>query len=271
MFLSHLSDTKSRTNGQRRMTAVYWVKGFFDKLLSSGNTSAELVKSDEIYKKLKYTFKDERILQQALKHRSYLTSSGEGRIASNERLELLGDAVLGFIITEFLYRKFPSETEGILTNYKSLLVSGRLLAEVAQTLELGQFLLLNDSEARAGGRKRNSILADAVEALIGALYLDGGIEQARKFIDDNIASRLHAVMNDDRLRNNKSLLQEYCQGLSLHGPYYRVDNESGPDHKKTFTVSVIVDGRIIGVGRGTSKKKAEQDAAGEALGKLNLL
>lgn len=251
--------------------AVYWFKGFFDKLFSSRHTQVELVKRDELYAKLKYTFSDELILLQALKHRSYLVTSGEARVASNERLELLGDAVLGFIVTEFLYRKFPSETEGILTNYKSLLVSGRLLAEVAKTLELGQFLLLNDSEARAGGRKRNSILADAVEALIGALYLDGGIEQARHFIDDNITSQLHAVLNDDRLRNNKSLLQEYCQGLSLHGPYYRVDNESGPDHKKTFSVSVIVDGRVIGVGRGTSKKKAEQNAASEALRTLNLL
>ncbi len=250
---------------------VHWVKGFFDKFLSARNTHIETVNVAELYKKLNYSFKDERILLQALKHRSYLTKSGEARSASNERLELLGDAVLGLIVTEFLYRKFPLETEGILTNYKSLLVSGRLLAEVAGELDIGQFILLNESEARSGGRKRTSILADVVEALIGAIYLDGGIEQARKFISDNITRRLDDVLNDGSLRNNKSLLQEYCQGMNLNGPYYRVDDESGPDHKKIFTISVFVDGRIIGVGKGTSKKKAEQNAASEALRTLNLL
>ena len=150
-------------------------------------------------------------------------------------------------------------------------MSGRLLAEVAGELDIGQFILLNESEARSGGRKRTSILADVVEALIGAIYLDGGIEQARKFISDNITRRLDDVLNDGSLRNNKSLLQEYCQGMNLNGPYYRVDDESGPDHKKIFTISVFVDGRIIGVGKGTSKKKAEQNAASEALRTLNLL
>ena len=251
--------------------AVQWVKGIFDKLFSTKNENVAIINSAELDKKLNYTFNDDQILLQALKHRSYLASSGEARSASNERLELLGDAVLGLVVTEYLYRKYPLETEGILTNYKSLLVSGRLLVEVAKELELGQFLLLNDSEARSGGRKRTSILADVVEAVIGAIYLDGGIEQAEKFIHENISVRLDDVLKDGRLRNNKSLLQEHCQGLGLNGPYYNVDDEFGPDHKKIFTVSVLVDGRVSGVGKGTSKKKAEQNAASEALKRLNLI
>ena len=251
--------------------AVHWVKGFFDKIFTIKNEDVKVIDSAELFKKLNYTFKNNSILMQALKHRSYLATSGEARSASNERLELLGDAVLGLVVTEHLYRKYPIETEGILTNYKSLLVSGRLLVEVAKELELGQFLLLNESEARSGGRKRTSILSDVVEAVIGAIYLDGGLEAAQKFIKENITYRLDGVLDDGRLRNNKSLLQEHCQGLGLNGPYYRVDDEFGPDHKKIFTVSVLVDGRISGVGKGTSKKKAEQSAASEALTLLNLI
>ena len=225
----------------------------------------------ELYKKINYTFKDQSILLQALKHRSYLTKTGEGRSASNERLELLGDAVLGLIVTEFLYKTYPHDTEGILTNYKSLLVSGRLLAVVAKEIELGKYLLLNESEARSGGRKRSSILADAVESVIGAIYLDGGIEEAGTFIHEHITYRLDNLLKDDHLRNNKSLLQEYCQSLNLDGPFYRIDEESGPDHLKVFTVSAIIDGRSMGIGSGTSKKKAEQSAANQALRALELI
>ncbi len=251
--------------------AVHWVKGFLTRFKTTKAVDNVSFDSNELCKKLNYTFKDDRILMQAFKHRSYLATSGEDRNSSNERLELLGDAVLGLIVTEYLYRTFPDETEGILTNYKSLLVSGRLLVEVAQELEFGRFLLLKDSEARSGGRKRTSILADVVEAVIGAMYLDGDIEAARKFIEDNITSRLEDVVNDGRLRNNKSLLQEYCQSMGLNGPHYRVDDESGPDHKKIFTVSVIIDGKRAGTGKGTSKKKAEQNAASEALRHLQLI
>ncbi|MBN1481108.1 ribonuclease III [candidate division KSB1 bacterium] len=229
------------------------------------------VQIDDLYSRLHYTFKNPPILLQALKHRSYLIRTGEGRSASNERLELLGDAVLGLVVTEFLYKIYPNETEGILTNYKSLLVSGRLLARVAKEIGLGQHLLMNESEARSGGRKRSSILADAVEAVIGAIYLDGGLDQARLFIHRNITNRLNELLQDDHLRNNKSLLQEYCQSLNLNGPYYRVDEESGPDHLKVFTVSAVINGRAVGIGTGTSKKKAEQSAANQALRELALI
>ena len=250
----------------------HWFKNVFFRLFNEKQTTIHIsVDLEELYKKLNYTFKDQSILLQALKHRSYLTKTGEGRSASNERLELLGDAVLGLVVTEFLYKTFPSETEGILTNYKSLLVSGRLLAMVAKEIELGQYLLMNESEARSGGRKRSSILADAVESILGAIYIDGGIEEVRTFIQDHITYRLDSLLRDDHLRNNKSLLQEYCQSLNLDGPFYRVDEESGPDHLKVFTVSAVIDGRAVGIGSGTSKKKAEQSAANQALRELELI
>ncbi len=245
-----------------------FVAKFFHRSVSEGS---EKVDVSELYKRINYAFKNKDTLLQALKHRSYLTQSGESRIASNERLELLGDAVLGFVVTEFLYHKYPHETEGILTNYKSLLVSGRLLAEVANDFGLGQFLLLNESEARSGGRKRTSILADSVEAMIGAIYLDGGIEPARRFIKQNITFRLENLLNDGRLRNNKSLLQEHCQSLCWDGPTYHIESESGPDHQKVFTVTAVVNGKVVGRGKGTSKKKAEQKAASQALQRLDLL
>mgnify|MGYP006277414109 CR=1 FL=1 len=253
------------------MTA-HLFRNFVDKFLHrSISDISETIDTSELYKRLNYTFRHADTLSQALKHRSYLTQSGEPRIASNERLELLGDAVLGFVVTDFLYHKFPYETEGILTNYKSLLVSGRLLAEVANDFGLGEFLLLNESEARSGGRKRTSILADAVEAIIGAIYLDGGIEPARRFIMENITHRLETLLKDGRLRNNKSLLQEHCQSLCWDGPIYRIESESGPDHRKVFTVSAVVNGKVVGRGKGTSKKKAEQNAASEALQELELI
>ncbi|MBN1465393.1 ribonuclease III [candidate division KSB1 bacterium] len=245
--------------------SLQWFKNLLTKRVDERQTAVVPASLQKLCKKINYTFKDHSILLQALKHRSYLTATGEGRSASNERLELLGDAVLGMVVTEFLYKNFPQETEGILTNYKSLLVSGRLLATVAKEIDLGQYMLLNDSEARSGGRKRNSILADAVESLLGAIYIDGGLEQARSFIYSHVTQRLDSLLRDDHLRNNKSLLQEYCQSLNLDGPFYRVDEESGPDHLKIFTVSAVINGRAVGIGSGTSKKKAEQSAANHAL------
>jgi len=247
-------------------------KNIFFRIFNSHKPPIDTrVELEELYVKLGYTFKDPETLLLALKHRSYLIKTGESRSASNERLELLGDAVLGLVVTEYLYKNFPHETEGILTNYKSLLVSGRLLARVAKEIGLGKYLLLNESEARSGGRKRGSILADAVESVLGAVYLDGGLEEARKIIHSYITHRLDDLLGDDHLRNNKSLLQEYCQSLNLNGPYYRVEDEQGPDHLKIFTVSAIIDGRAVGVGSGTSKKKAEQSAANEALRELHLI
>jgi len=246
------------------------LKQFVQHLLSERSAPSD-TNLDELCERLNYKFSNKDLLFQALKHRSYLAYSGEPRTDSNERLELLGDSVLGLVVTEFLFKKYPNETEGILTNYKSLLVSGRLLADVAMEFDLGRYILLNESEARSGGRKRKSILADAVEAIIGAMYLDGGLEDAKKFIHKNITVRLDGLLNNGHLRNNKSLLQEHCQSRGLDGPYYNTEKEEGPDHKKLFTVSVTVNNEKVGYGEGYSKKRAEQKAASEALRYLKLV
>ena len=222
-------------------------------------------------KRLKHSFHDNKYLIQALKHRSYLTTSGEKRIESNERLELLGDAVLGLVVTDFLYASYTEEEEGVLTNYKSLLVNRNILSEVAKEFGIGEFLLLNKSEERSGGRRRKSILSDAMEAIIGAIYLDGGLEAAKNFILQNITTKLGDIVENGPFRNNKSLLQEHCQSHNLVGPAYVLQNETGPDHKKTFTISVMINGDIFGTGTGPSKKVAEQMAANQALKSLNII
>ncbi|HPG38294.1 MAG TPA: ribonuclease III [bacterium] len=226
---------------------------------------------NELSKRLQYQFINQNLLFQALKHRSYLTCTGEKRIESNERLELLGDSVLGMTVTEFLYNRFPDEEEGILTNYKSLLVNRTVLSQVAKDFGLGKFLLLNESEERSGGRKRESILSDGVEAIIGAIYLDGGLENARNFVHLHIAKRLDEIIKKGQLKNYKSLLQEHCQSCNLRGPKYIIEEENGPDHLKEFTVAVIIDGKRLGSGHGHSKKDAEQKAARESLQQLNVI
>jgi len=218
-----------------------------------------------LMKRLEYYFHDEQLLRQALKHRSYLVLSGEDRLQSNERLELLGDAVLGLVITEYLYHQLPDAEEGTLTNHKSSLVNRSHLSRVARGFGLGDFLLLNDSEERAGGRQRESIIADAVEAVIGAVYLDGGMEPARRLILRNIAPELPGLKSETSLRNHKSLLLEWCQREGHAGPVYMVEGEKGPDHQKFVAVAVVVNGVKHGRGEGPSKKIAEQKAAEEAL------
>ncbi len=220
---------------------------------------------------LGYQFKNVELLRQALKHRSYLTCTGEPRIQSNERLELLGDSVLGMVVTEHLYQEYDNAEEGKLTNYKSLLVNRKILSEIARDFGLGTYLFLNEAEERAGGRDRESILSDAMEAIIGAIYLDGGLTAAQSFVYENISVRLSDVLEDGHLKNYKSLLQEYCQSENLAGPIYRLENESGPDHEKLFTICVVINGQKTGIGKGFSKKKAEQKAAKETLLMLNVI
>ncbi|MBN1349133.1 ribonuclease III [candidate division KSB1 bacterium] len=222
-------------------------------------------------KKLKYRFQYPDFLVQALKHRSHLSITNEARIASNERLELLGDAVLGLIVTNYLYHKFPKKDEGELTTMKSIIVSRETLANSAANFSLGDFLFLNEAEERAGGRERTSILADAFEALIGAIFLDGGIRNAGKVINRLLLHDFSHIINEEKNRNYKSLLLEYSQSMNLGLPLYRVQNEEGPDHKKLFTIEVRIQDHILGRGKGSSKKIAEQNAAQSALKKLLLL
>jgi len=243
-----------------------FITKFIPGLKSSKDKSLELLSQ-----RLSYTFRNKKLLIEALKHRSYLVESGEPRLKSNERLELLGDAVLGLLVTEYLFRKFPKEEEGNLTTMKSLMVSRRVLLTIGKEIDLGQFIMLSKAEERAGGRKRSSIISDAVESVIGAIYLDGGLEAARRTVDKLVISQLDRVLAEESHRNFKSILLEYCQASGISGPSYIVTQEEGPDHDKEFTVSVMINDETLGIGKGNSKKKAEQWAAREALIQLQIL
>ena len=221
--------------------------------------------------KLKYKFIDRALISQALKHRSYLSVTNEPRLSSNERLELLGDSVLGLVVTEFLYNKFPTKEEGELTAIKSLMVSRKILARIAKQIGLGEFILLNDAEEKAGGRNRSSIVADAFEAVIGAIYLDGGLDTVVNFIQKKLLIRIEKIISEEQNRNFKSMLLEYSQSKNLGLPHYTVQKEEGPDHEKLFTIEVMINNEVLGMGKGNSKKKAEQISAKNALKKLNII
>lgn len=220
---------------------------------------------ERLEREIGYSFRDRDHLNRALKHRSVIASTGETRGDTNERLEFLGDAVLDLVIREELLERFPDAQEGQLTRLKSMQVSGRQLARVARGMELGAYLQMSSGEDRSGGRKRSSILEDALEALIGAIYLDGGLLPAKRFIDRFIATSIQPGDEPEHDRNHKSLLLEFVQSRGLGHPDYRVIDEDGPDHAKVFTVVVVVDGHPRGQGEGRSKKQAEQEAARQAL------
>jgi len=220
---------------------------------------------EQLESKLGYRFRDPTILRQALTHRSHVHVSGMQRLESNERLEFLGDAVLGVVVNRFLYERFLQKEEGDLTKIKSLLVCGSTLAKVAEQLSLGEFLLLSRSEEGSGGRHRESILADAMEAVLGATYLDGGLGAVTTVIRKQILVNVTDSIQERARRNYKSLLQEELQARFKIPPRYKISTTSGPDHARQFTVKVMLRGTVLGVGSGSSKKQAEQRAAETAL------
>lgn len=205
----------------------------------------------------------------ALKHRSYLDDAGEARVLANERLEFLGDAVLDLVVSDYFYHLRSQDEEGTLTNIKSTLVSGPVLVAQARKLRLGEYLLLSENEAHSGGRNRESILEDAFEAVIGAIYLDGGIKPARQFVQRFLLSEADKILGQASLKNYKSMLLEYAQSLSKEPPVYSVLQEFGPDHDKRYLVEVSLDGAVIGAGTGRTKKQAEQRAAAEGIKKIH--
>lgn len=213
-------------------------------------------------------FRDRSVLEQSLTHRSFLGCNGGDPCRSNERLEFLGDAVLELVVIEYLYRAYPHDREGDLTKKKSLLVSKTVLANRAERMGLGGYILLSESERDSGGRERASILADGFEAVVGAIYLDRGIATVRRFIHDQLLSTASTILEDRANMNYKSLLQEYVQARYKTHPRYRVVTEVGPDHMKLFTIEVSVRGELLGRGQGYNKKEAEQNAAGDALVRL---
>lgn len=225
---------------------------------------------DKLMEILDYRFRDQDLLQRALTHRSIIQEEGVTYFQANEMLEFLGDAVLGFIVVEHLYRSYPAKREGDLSKIKSLVVSGESLQKVARNLNLGIYILMSQNEAHNGGRNRGSILENALEALVAALYLDGGIEVASRFINKWIIYNINELADDKQDFNYKSQLLEHAQGIGLSSPMYKVISEDGPDHKKQFEVEVLVDNEVHGVGTGNTKKAAQQQAAQAAIEKLTI-
>ncbi|MCB9495880.1 MAG: ribonuclease III [Fibrobacteria bacterium] len=214
---------------------------------------------------LGHVFADPELLVRALSHRSWINAQGGDSIDSNERLEFLGDAVLDLVITDHLFRTRPGEDEGKLSKIKSLVVSAKVLAEVARPLGIGKYILLSRSEEKAGGGERESILADAWESIIGAIYLDAGYRAAEAFLHRTLVPRLDEFMEDATLANYKSALLEYAQSKGIGAPRYEVEKTTGPEHGKKYHVRVQLQGETWGKGAGLSKKDAEQAAARKAL------
>ena len=221
---------------------------------------------ESLEKKLGYTFRDRSLLSEALNHSSYDNEHRSAEVSSNERLEFLGDSVLGFVTAEFLFKTYGKLLEGDLTRIRAALVCEQSLYEVAKFLGLGQYLKLGKGEEAGGGRQRQSILADATEAVFAAVYLDGGMERVRELICRVLLSRAPAA---EERRDYKTTLQEIVQRRSGQVLTYHMVDESGPDHNKTFLFQVRLNGAPVGQGRGHSKKEAEQAAARDALEKLH--
>ena len=223
----------------------------------------------KLQKNLGVTFKNEDLLRQALVHRSYLNEHPDFRIGHNERLQFLGDAVLEIIVTEFLYLNFTSTPEGDLTNWRASLVNAHLLYEVADQLDVEDSLYLSRGEARDKNKKsRQFILANAMEAIIGAIYLDQGMAVAKKFVLKNIVSRLDDILRDQSYLDPKSLFQEKSQEKKGLTPHYKILDEKGPDHAKLFTVGLYIGEEKIADGDGSSKQEAQVDAAAKGLKKM---
>ncbi len=230
------------------------------------------LKAEKLQTRINYKFSNIILLKASLTHVSYLRNndSNPKALSTFERMEFLGDSILGFIVSEALFIKYPKEQEGVLSKYKSKIVSEKYLAMKANDICLGECLLLSKDEAKAGGRERKSITSDSMESLICAIYLDSNFDNARKFVINTILTDFEKIIKSEELINYKSILQEYTQSKFQIPPSYRIINEEGPDHKKIFTIEVYFQDQKLGTGVGYSKKEAQQCAAKEACAKLNL-
>src|SRR3954465_9400931 len=228
---------------------------------------------EPLERRIGYRFKDRGLLQHALTPRSRVHEDASGGVFDNESMEFLGDSVLGFVVAAILFREFPQHNEGQKSKLKASLVSAASLARLGEKLDIGEFLILGRGEEKTGGRRKHAIIADCYEALIAAIYLDGGIEPAQRFIEQQFADLIDeakrtgadASFTDDW----KSALQEYLQSRGLGLPAYRLAGELGPDHRKSFLVEVVVEGETIASAEGRSKKEAAQLASRVALEKLS--
>lgn len=216
----------------------------------------------ELEERIGYQFQDKALLKQAITHSSFTNEQRINKLKHYERLEFLGDAVLELVSSDFLFHAYPDLPEGQLTKMRASMVCEPALAFCAKDLELGKFMLLGKGEEATGGRNRDSLTSDVMEAVIGAIFLDGGMEKAKEYINKFILSDLE---NKQLFFDSKTNLQELLQGTLKKEFHYELVEESGPEHDKMFTVEVMVDGKVLGRGQGRTKKAAEQQAAYEAL------
>ncbi|GLI56014.1 ribonuclease 3 [Propionigenium maris DSM 9537] len=227
---------------------------------------------DKLEERLGYTFKDKELLKHALIHRSYGNEHWEYKKINNERLELLGDAVLDLVVTEYLYKNFTKSSEGDLAKLKSMVVSEPVLAKISRELGIGKYLLLSKGEELTGGRDRSSILGDVFEAVLGAIYLDSGSDflVAKAYGTKLLEYQINHIEENEELIDFKTILQEHSQKSHKVTPVYEVVKETGPDHRKNFEIVVSINDEAVGRGNGRNKKSAEQSAAKDACKKLGV-
>jgi ribonuclease-3 len=219
----------------------------------------------EFEKKINIKFNDLELLKKAFVHRSYINENKNSKLEHNERLEFLGDAVLELVITDFLFKRFADKDEGVMTSYRSALVNADTCSKIATDLDVNDFLLLSKGEAKDTGKARQYILANALEAIIGAIYLDQGYDMAKVFIEKYFTTLIDKIMEEGLHIDAKSLFQEKAQDIDGVTPIYKTIKETGPDHEKVFTVALFVGNDEVSVGVGRSKQDAEQEAARKAL------
>lgn len=226
-----------------------------------------MIDFSKLEKKLKIAFKNKDLLTHAFVHRSYLNENPEFHLTHNERLEFLGDAVLELAVTEHLFEQYPKRPEGELTAWRAALVNAKMLSAIAKELGFNDFLLLSKGESKETGKARDYILANAMEAFIGSLYLDRGMEIVKKFIGKHILAKLPSVLETKLFQDAKSKFQELAQEKTGITPTYSVLKEWGPDHEKNFQIGVFLNQELVANGEGTSKQEAEETAARNALEK----
>lgn len=223
-----------------------------------------------IEKKIDYKFKNKKLISLALTHSSYTNEINEEKFKSNERLEFLGDATLELIISEYLYKNYPSLPEGELTKMRANIVCTDSLTENAKALNIGENIVMGKGELISGGKNRKSILANTMESIIGAIYLDAGFKEAEKFVINKFANTIDRVVQGKMNRDYKTVLQEKIQKRKNQILQYRLIDAEGPDHSKRFYVEALLNNKVVGLGKGLNKKEAEQEAAKEALNNLHI-
>lgn len=270
LTINGLGEVRLSVRAEQVETAKQLIADYSNEITTKVNKLLD--RFDELETSLGYTFRDKSLLEHSLTHRSRANEDVSGDVTDNESLEFLGDAVLGLIISDRLFREFPEYDEGRKSKAKALLVSAPTLAQIGEQLGLGCYLLLGRGEEKTGGRQKPSLIADTFEAVLAAVYLDGGVEAADGFIERHFRAALEDVRADRpfsaSVTDYKSSLQEWVQRHDRPLPVYLLVSTKGPDHRKLFEVEVSIDDQAISRGEGRSKKEAEQEAASHALGVL---